>query len=140
MCILNQCIRRSSLPHLGDDPPFLAEARSRKADRARRLMVLQWTFLYVRRVVKVVKASSAPIHLIASSRRYRKCAAECAKLARAAPSPMARDSFYSAAKSWLILATLEKGSTWPNNIRFAVEPQGGSIGESETNDLTPAPK
>ena len=54
--------------------------------------------------------------------------------------PTTRDSFWSAAKNWLILATLEEGSTWPNNIRFAVEPQGGSIGESETNDLTPAPK
>jgi hypothetical protein len=50
------------------------------------------------------------MHSMAFSSGYRKCAAECAKLACDAPSLKARDSFSAAAKSWLILATLAEGS------------------------------
>jgi hypothetical protein len=58
----------------------------------------------------MVTASFAAMRSTASSGRYRKCAAECAKLAWAAPSLHARHSFSAAAKSWLALAMLEEGS------------------------------
>jgi len=41
-----------------------------------------------------------------SPREYRKVAADCARLARAAPSLQARAGFTAAAKSWLMLAQL----------------------------------
>jgi hypothetical protein len=43
---------------------------------------------------------------MASSREYRKLAADCARLAGAAPSHEARAGFAAAAKSWLMLARL----------------------------------
>ncbi|SDR24960.1 hypothetical protein SAMN05444161_2373 [Rhizobiales bacterium GAS191] len=43
---------------------------------------------------------------MASPREYRKLAADCARLARAAPSLQARVGFAAAAKSWLMLARL----------------------------------
>ena len=55
------------------------------------------------------------MHSMVASRKYRKCAAECAKLARAAPSLRTRQSFSAAAKSWLILAALEENSTLAND-------------------------
>jgi len=43
---------------------------------------------------------------IASSREYQILAAECARLAKIAPSRQARASFAAAAKSWLTLGRL----------------------------------
>jgi hypothetical protein len=68
-----------------------------------------------------VKASSAPMRPMVASRRYRKCAAECVRLARAAPTPWTRQSFFAAAKSWLILAALEENSVLTSKIGFADE-------------------
>jgi hypothetical protein len=68
-----------------------------------------------------VKASSAPMHSMVAFRRYRKCAAECVRLARAAPSPRTRQSFFAAAKSWLILAALAENSVLTGKIGFANE-------------------
>jgi hypothetical protein len=43
---------------------------------------------------------------MASAREYGMLAAECARLARSAPSREARASFAAAARSWLMLARL----------------------------------
>jgi hypothetical protein len=43
---------------------------------------------------------------MASSHQYRKIAAECARLAQAAPSQTGRGSFSAAAKHWMNLAQL----------------------------------
>jgi hypothetical protein len=82
-----------------------------------------------------VKASGAPMHAMLASRRYRKCAAECARLARTAPSPRTRESFSSAAKSWLILAALDESSTLTNNIGLANELGGDDSGEAQDKQI-----
>jgi hypothetical protein len=48
-----------------------------------------------------------------SFREYRKAAAECARLAQAAPSQAARTSFAAAAKRWMILARLAGDGSMP---------------------------
>ena len=84
-------------------------------------MLLQRTPIYMLGVSDDVTASSAPMPSMVASRKYRKCAAECAKLARAAPSLRTRQSFAEAAKSWLMLAALEDNSTLMNDIGFPDE-------------------
>jgi hypothetical protein len=61
---------------------------------------------------------------MASFREYWKLSVECARLARAAPSREAGDSFAAAAKSWLILDRLARAS--PENIAE----RAGRIGTS----------
>jgi hypothetical protein len=55
---------------------------------------------------------------MASSREYLGLAAECARLARAAPSRDAKASFAAAAKNWLMLACLAEEH--PDNITVAI--------------------
>ena len=66
--------------------------------------------LYARGPVKMWNYPT-PMRATANSRSYLKCAAECAQLARCAPSPRSRQSFAEAAKSWRMLAALEEDST-----------------------------
>jgi hypothetical protein len=50
---------------------------------------------------------------MASSREYRKLAADCTRLAQAAPSQKAGAGFAAAARGWLMLARLvEREETW----------------------------
>jgi hypothetical protein len=60
---------------------------------------------------------------MASFREYRKLSAECARLARAAPSREAEDSFAAAAKSWLILDRLARAG--PENVSGPAVRGGG---------------
>jgi hypothetical protein len=60
---------------------------------------------------------------MASSREYRKLSVECARLARAAPSREAGDSFAAAAKSWLILDRLARPG--PENVSGPAVRGGG---------------
>jgi hypothetical protein len=66
---------------------------------------------------------------MASFREYRKLSVECARLARAAPSREAGDSFAAAAKSWLILDRLARAG--PENIAE----RAGRIGIREPSNL-----
>lgn len=79
------------------------------------------------------------MHSMALSSGYRKCAAECAKLACDAPSLEARDSFSAAAKSWLMLATLAEGSMVGEQYQIRDRARGGSVGETMASDLTATP-
>jgi hypothetical protein len=65
------------------------------------------------------------MHSMAFSSGYRKCAAECAKLACDAPSFKARESFSAAAKNWLILATLAEGSMVGE--KYQIRPNGSAM-------------
>jgi hypothetical protein len=78
------------------------------------------------------------MHSMAFSSGYRKCAAECAKLAYDAPSFKARESFSAAAKSWLILAILAEGSMVGEQYQIRDRAWGGSLGETVASDLTAA--
>jgi hypothetical protein len=78
------------------------------------------------------------MHSMAFSSGYRKCAAECAKLACDAPSFKARESFSAAAKSWLILATLAEGSMVGEQYQIRDRAWGGSLGDTVASDLTAA--
>jgi hypothetical protein len=66
---------------------------------------------------------------MASFREYWKLSVECARLARAAPSREAGDSFAAAAKSWLILDRLARAS--PENIAE----RAGRIGTSPATSI-----
>ena len=80
---------------------------------------------------------STPMRATVNSRGYLKCAAECARLARRAPSPRSRQSFADAAKSWRMLAELEEHSTFTNPAEPADE-FGGKAPQEQRARMAPA--
>jgi hypothetical protein len=72
---------------------------------------------------------------MASSREYRRVAAECARLAQVAPRREARASFAAAAKSWLILAQLAQER--PTKVTAAIGQPGSFTGKPKASDLVP---
>lgn len=72
---------------------------------------------------------------MASSREYLRLAAECARLARAAPRREARASFAAAAKSWSMLAQLARER--PANVTAAIGQPGCFAGKLKASDSVP---
>ena len=74
---------------------------------------------------------------MALSRDYQKVAADCARLARIAPSPAARAGFAAAAKRWLILARMADTGPMPSDHAPALRlRRAAAIADREPRNAT----